>query len=177
KDPSVRQVFSLFESATPQLYLDIDREKAQLLGINVPDVFGALQTYVGSFYVNDFNLLGRTFRVTAQADGPFRLHPTDVLQLRVRNARGGTVPLGSFTTATDATGPYRVPRYNLYPAAEVDGIPAPGYSQGQAIDTMQALAARTLPAGFTYEWATLAFQQLRAAHTAAFAFALAVGVR
>jgi hydrophobe/amphiphile efflux-1 (HAE1) family protein len=174
QDPTVRQVFSLFESSTPQLYLDIDREKAQMLGISVPDVFGALQTYVGSFYVNDFNLLGRTFRVTAQADNDFRLDANDVLQLRVRNARGGTVPLGSFTTVSDTTGPYRVPRYNLYPAAEIDGIPAPGYSQGQAIDAMQQLAARSLPAGFTYEWTTLAFQQLRAANTAAFTFALAV---
>jgi hydrophobe/amphiphile efflux-1 (HAE1) family protein len=174
QDPSVRQVFSLFENSTPQLYLDIDREKAQMLGISVPDVFGALQTYVGSYYVNDFNLLGRTFRVTAQADSPFRLDPTDVLQLRVRNAGGGTVPLGSFTTFTDTTGPYRVPRYNLYPAAEVDGIPAPGYSQGQAIEAMQQLAARTLPSGFSYEWTNLAFQQLRAANTAAFAFVLAV---
>ena len=174
QDATVRQVFSLFESSTPQLYLDIDREKAQMLGINVPDVFGALQTYVASYYVNDFNLLGRTFRVTAQADSPFRLDATDVLQLRVRNAAGGTVPLGSFTTVSDTTGPYRVPRYNLYPAAEVDGIPAPGYSQGQAIQKMQELAARTLPAGFSYEWTTLAFQQLRAGDTAAFAFLLAV---
>ena len=174
QEPGVRQVFSLFESSTPQLYLDIDRTKAQLLGISVPDVFGALQTYVGSFYVNDFNLLGRTFRVTAQADSAFRLDPTDVLQIRVRNARGGTVPLGSFTTVSDATGPYRVPRYNLYPAAEVDGAPAPGYSQGQAIQTMQQLAARTLPPGFTYEWTTLAFQQLRASNTAIFTFVLAV---
>jgi len=174
QDPSVRQVFSLFENSTPQLYLDIDREKAQMLGISVPDVFGALQTYVGSYYVNDFNLLGRTFRVTAQADSPFRLDPTDVLQLRVRNTGGGSVPLGSFTTVTDTTGPYRVPRYNLYPAAEVDGIPAPGYSQGQAIGTMQELAARALPAGFSYEWTNLAFQQLRAGNTAGFAFVLAV---
>ena len=174
KDPSVRQVFSLFESSTPQLYLDVDREKAQMLGVSVPDVFNALQTYVGSFYVNDFNLLGRTFRVTAQADGDFRLDANDVLQLRVRNASGGTVPLGSFTTVNDTTGPYRVPRYNLYPAAEVDGIPAPGYSQGQAIDAMQRLAAGALPAGFTYEWTNLAFQQLRAENTAAFTFALAV---
>jgi multidrug efflux pump subunit AcrB len=164
----------LFESSMPQLYLDIDREKAQMLGINVADVFGALQTYVGSYYVNDFNLLGRTFRVTAQADSPFRLDPTDVLQLRVRNTGGGTVPLGSFTTVADTTGPYRVPRYNLYPAAEVDGIPAPGYSQGQAIETMQELAAHTLPSGFSYEWTTLAFQQLRAGNTAGFAFVLAV---
>ena len=131
--PSLRQVFSLFESSTPQLYLDIDRTKAQLPGINVPDVFSALQTDLGSFYVNDFNLLGRTFRVTVQAESTHRLDPKDVLQIRVRNSSGDTVPLGSFTTVSDTTGPYRVPRYNLYPAAELDGAPAPGYSQGQAI--------------------------------------------
>src|SRR5262249_7358970 len=93
----LRQVFSLFENSTPQLYLDIDRTKAQMLGINVPDVFGALQTYLGSYYVNDFNLLGRTFRVTAQAEDSYRLDPKDVLQIRVRNSSGSTVPLGSFT--------------------------------------------------------------------------------
>ena len=170
----VRQVFSLFENQTPQLYLDIDRTKAQMLGINLPDVFGALQTYIGSYYVNDFNLLGRTFRVTAQAESGHRLDPRDVLQIRVRNSSGNTVPLGSFATMHDVTGPYRVPRYNLYPAAELDGAPAPGYSQGQAIETMQQLAAQTLPAGFNFEWTTLAFQQMRAGNTAVFAFLLAV---
>jgi len=170
----VRQVFSLFETSTPQLYLDIDRTKAQMLGINVADVFSALQTDIGSFYVNDFNLLGRTFRVTAQAEAAYRLDPKDVLQIRVRNSSGNTVPLGSFTTVRDSTGPYRVPRYNLYPAAELDGAPAPGYSQGQAIDIMQQLAAQTLPAGFSFEWTTLAYQQVRAGNTAIFAFVLAV---
>jgi hydrophobe/amphiphile efflux-1 (HAE1) family protein len=170
----VRQVFSLFENSTPQLFLDIDRTKAQMLGINLPDIFGALQTYIGSYYVNDFNLLGRTFRVTAQAESGHRLDPKDVLQIRVRNASGNTVPLGSFATMHDVTGPYRVPRYNLYPAAELDGAPSPGYSQGQAIDIMQQLAAQTLPAGFSFEWTTLAFQQMRAGNTAVFAFLLAV---
>src|SRR5229473_3346527 len=172
--PGLKQVFSLFESSTPQVYLDIDRTKAQMLGINVPDVFAALQTYLGSYYVNDFNLLGRTFRVTAQAEDSYRLDPKDVLQIRVRNSSGNTVPLGSFTTVRDVTGSYRVPRYNLYPAAELDGAPAPGYSQGEAIQTMQQLAAETLPDGFTYEWTTLAFQQIRAGNTAVFAFVLAV---
>ena len=172
--PGVTQVFSLFETSTPQLYLDIDRTKAQMLGINVSDVFGALQTYLGSTYVNDFNLLGRTFRVTAQADAPFRLDTKDVLKIRVRNNRGDTVPLGSFTTVTDVSGPYRVPRHNLYPAAELDATPAPGYSQGQAIETLEKLAAQVLPEGFSYEWTTLAYQQLRAGNTAIFAFALAV---
>src|SRR5262249_38220661 len=119
------QVFTLFETSTPQLYLDIDRTKAQLLGINVPDVFNALQTYLGSSYVNDFNILGRTYRVMAQAASPYRLDSADVLRIRVRNSSGDTVPLGSFTTVRDISGPYRVPRYNLYPAAELDGAASP----------------------------------------------------
>ncbi|MBI1204513.1 MAG: multidrug efflux RND transporter permease subunit [Rhodopseudomonas sp.] len=170
----LQQVFSLFETSTPQLYLDIDRTKAQLLGVKMPDVFNTLQVYLGSVYVNDFNLFGRTFRVQAQADAPYRLESRDVLNLRVRNEAGETVPLGSFTTVKDISGPYRLPRYNLYPAAELDGQPAPGFSQGQAIDIMQQLAAKVLPPGFAYEWTTLAYQQLRAGNTAIFAFALGV---
>jgi hydrophobe/amphiphile efflux-1 (HAE1) family protein len=172
--PGVTQVFSLFENSTPQLYLDIDRAKAQLLGVRVPDVFSALQVYVGSAYVNDFNLLGKTFRVMVQADSPYRMGPEDVLRIRVRNNQGETVPLGSFTTVQDISGPYRVPRYNLYAASELDGNAAPGYSQGQAIQIMEKLAKETLPEGFAYEWTTLAFQQIRAGNTAAFAFILAV---
>jgi hydrophobe/amphiphile efflux-1 (HAE1) family protein len=172
--PGLQQVFSLFETATPQLFLDIDRTKAQLLGINIGEVFSALQVYIGSAYVNDFNLFGRTFRVQVQADASHRLEPKDVLALRVRNSSGDSVPLGSFTTVRDISGPYRLPRYNLYPAAELDGAPAPGYSQGDAIAIMQKLAAETLPAGFSYEWTTLAFQQIRAGNTAIFAFVLGV---
>ncbi len=170
----VAQVFSIFENATPQLYLDIDREKAQLLGVNVPDVFAALQTFLGSSYVNDFNLFGRTFRVSAQAQDSARLEPKDVLSIRVRNSSGDTVPLGSFTTVENRSGPYRVPRYNLYPAAELDGSAAPGFSQGEAMQIMEKLAAEVLPDGFATEWTTLAFQQQRAGNTAVFAFILAV---
>ncbi|MEW6451056.1 MAG: multidrug efflux RND transporter permease subunit [Pseudomonadota bacterium] len=172
--PGLSQVFSLFEVSTPQLYLDIDRNKAQLLGVNTPDVFSALQIFLGSAYVNDFNLFGRTFRVTAQAKDGARMDTKDVLAIRVRNSSGDTVPLGSFTTVRDISGPYRVPRYNLYPAAELDGAAAPGFSQGQAIEIMQKLAAEVLPDGFAYEWTTLAFQQQRAGNTAIFAFVLAV---
>jgi len=172
--PGLVQVFSLFENGTPQIYLDIDRTKAQLLGINIPDVFAALQIYLGSSYVNDFNLFGRTYRVVAQARSGDRLDTKDVLKIRVRNSTGESVPLGAFTTVRTVTGPYRVPRYNLYPAAELDGAAAPGYSQGQAIEIMQKLAAETLPEGFSYEWTTLAFQQIRAGNTAIFAFVLAV---
>ncbi len=172
--PGLAQVFSLFETSTPQLYLDIDRTKAQLLGINVTDVFNALQIYLGSSYVNDFNLFGRTFRVVAQATADARMDTNDVLAIRVRNQSGDTVPLGSFTTVRDISGPYRVPRYNLYPAAELDGAASPGVSQGQAMQIMEQLAAQTLPDGFSFEWTTLAFQQLRAGNTAVFAFVLAV---
>jgi multidrug efflux pump len=170
----VSEVFTLFETSTPQVYLNIDRTKAQLLGVNVQDVFNALQVYIGSSYVNDFNLFGRTFRVTAQAREEDRRNVSDVLKIRVRNTNGDTVPLGSFTTVSDISGPYRVPRYNLYPAAEIDGAAAPGYSQGQAIAIMDILAAETLPDGFATEWTTLAFQQIRAGNTAMFAFVLAV---
>src|SRR5258705_11354598 len=108
-----------------------------MLGVNVPDVFGALQTYLGSYYVNDFNLLGRTFRVTAQAEDSYRLDPKDVLQIRVRNSSGNTVPLRPFTTVSDVTGPYPVPRHNLYPAAHLGCPPAPSAPQGQVIPTLQ----------------------------------------
>jgi hydrophobe/amphiphile efflux-1 (HAE1) family protein len=172
--PGIAATFSLFETSTPQVYLNIDRTKAQLLGINVQDVFNALQIYIGSSYVNDFNLFGRTFRVTAQARDEDRQHISDVLKIRVRNSNGDTVPLGSFTTVDNISGPYRVPRYNLYPTAEIDGAAAPGYSQGQAIAIMDKLAAETLPQGFATEWTTLAFQQIRAGSTGTFAFLLAV---
>jgi hydrophobe/amphiphile efflux-1 (HAE1) family protein len=172
--PGLLQVFSQFETATPQLYLDIDRTRAQMLGINMPDIFNSLQVYLGQSYVNDFNLFGRTFRVQAEADSPFRLRPKDVLNLRVRSSGGETVPLGSFTTVRDIAGPYRVPRYNIYPAAELDGAAAPGFSQGQAIEAMQTVASELLPDGFGTEWTQLAYQQIRAGNTSIFAFALGV---
>ncbi|HEX4411510.1 MAG TPA: multidrug efflux RND transporter permease subunit [Xanthobacteraceae bacterium] len=172
--PGIAQTFTLFETSTPEVYLNIDRVKAQLLGINVQDVFNALQIYIGSSYVNDFNLFGRTFRVTAQAREENRRDISDVLKIRVRNSSGDTVPLGSFTTVDNISGPYRVPHYNLFPAAELDGGAAPGYSQGQAIAIMNKLAAESLPEGFSTEWTTLAYQQIRAGSTAMFAFILAV---
>jgi multidrug efflux pump subunit AcrB len=172
--PEVRNAFSFFETQTPQLFVDIDRTKAQLLGVNISDVFAAMQTFLGSTYVNDFNMFGRTFRVSAQALADYRLDAGDVLRIRVRNNNGDSVPLASFATTRDIAGPYRVPRYNLYPAAELDGAAAPGYSQGQAIAAMEKLAAEVLPQGFGYEWTTLAFQQIRAGNTAMFAFGLAV---
>ncbi len=157
--PGLSRVFSLFNTGTPKIFADIDRVKAEMLGVTPEQVFEALEVYIGSTYVNDFNLLGRTFRVTAQADGPFRKELRDVEQLKTRSSSGAMVPLGSVATFRDISGPYRVPRYNLYPAAEVQGSAAPGTSTGEALATMERLAAQVLPDGFGYEWTELALQQ------------------
>ncbi len=157
--PGLSRVFSLFNTGTPKIFADIDRVKAEMLGVTPEQVFEALEVYIGSTYVNDFNLLGRTFRVTAQADGPFRKELRDVEQLKMRSSSGAMVPLGSVATFRDISGPYRVPRYNLYPAAEVQGSAAPGTSTGEALATMERLAGQVLPDGFGYEWTELALQQ------------------
>jgi HAE1 family hydrophobic/amphiphilic exporter-1 len=157
--PGLAGVFALFNTGTPKVFADIDRVRAEMLGVTVEQVFDALEVYIGSAYVNDFNLLGRTFRVTAQADGPFRREIRDVAKLETRNAQGDMVPLGSVATFRDITGPYRVPRYNLYPAAEVQGATLPGTSTGTALATMERLAAEILPDGFGYEWTELALQE------------------
>jgi HAE1 family hydrophobic/amphiphilic exporter-1 len=167
-------VFTLFNTGTPRVFADIDRDKAQMLGINPAQVFSTLQVYLGSSYINDFNLFGRTYRVTAQADAPFRNDPGDITNLKVRSASGVMVPLGSIATLKDASGPYRVVRHNLYPAAELQGDRIPGFSSGQALGTMEALADRLLPEGFSYEWTELAYQEKTQGNTAAAVFILAV---
>jgi hydrophobe/amphiphile efflux-1 (HAE1) family protein len=166
-------VFTLFNTQTPRVYADIDRTKADMLGVPPERVNEALQVYLGSAYVNDFNLLGRTYRVTAQADSRFRNDVTDIAQLKARSNSGAMVPIGSLATFQDRTGPYRVTRYNLFPAVEMDGQPAPGYSTGQGIAAMEAIA-KTLPPGFKTEWTDIAFQQKAAGNTAGIIFALAV---
>jgi multidrug efflux pump subunit AcrB len=148
--------------------------KAEMLGVTPEQVFETLEVYIGSAYVNDFNFLGRTFRVTAQADGPFRQEVRDVADLKTRNASGDMVPLGSVATFRDITGPYRVPRYNLYPAAEIQGATLPGYSTGYAIAEMERLANATLPDGFGYEWTELALQEKLAGNTGLLIFIASV---
>jgi multidrug efflux pump subunit AcrB len=166
-------VFSLYNASTPRVFADVDRTKADMLGVPPQRVFEALQVYLGSAYVNDFNLLGRTYRVTAQADSRFRDDSSDIGQLKTRSENGAMVPLGSVATLQDRTGPYRVTRYNLFPTVEMDGEPARGYSTGQALAAMETIAA-TLPPGFKTEWTDIAFQQKAAGNTAAIVFALAV---
>jgi HAE1 family hydrophobic/amphiphilic exporter-1 len=164
----------LFNTATPRLYADIDRQKAQTLGVDPASIFETLQVYLGSSYINDFNIFGRTYRVTAEADAQFRNDPSDFANLQTRSNSGLMVPLGSVMTLKNDAGPYRVVRHNLYPAAELQGEVAPGFSSGQGLSTMEGLAAKVLPEGFRYEWTELAFQQKAAGNTAAVVFALAV---
>ena len=159
KDPAIGGAFTLFGTRTPSVYADIDRVRAEKLGLDPATVFSALQLYMGSTYINDFNFLGRTFEVVAQADAPFRRTVEDVARLKVRNVAGRMVPLGSVAAFRNITAPYRVPRYDLYPAAEVMGAAAPGVSTGAALHRMEQLADQVLPKGMGYEWTELAFQQ------------------
>jgi HAE1 family hydrophobic/amphiphilic exporter-1 len=174
QDPQLRNVFTFFEVSTPQVYLDIDREKAELMGLSSSSVFEALETYLGSAFINDFNYLGRTFRVTAQADATFRRDIDDISLYFARNDRGEMAPVEAVAKARLTAGSSRVPRYNLYPAAELQGEAAPGVSSSEAIARMEALAAQTLPPGLSFEWTELAYQQQRAGNTAGLVFALAV---
>lgn len=174
KAPETTSVYTMFENRTPRVYLDIDREKARRLKVGLQEVFSALQNNFGSAYVNDFNFLGRTFRVMAQADYPYRMNKEDILRLRVRSDEGKMVPIGSLATIHDTAGPSRVPRYNLYPAAAVSGDTAKGYSSGQAMARMEQLAEQVLPEGFSYEWTELAYQEKMTGDTAIIIFSLAV---
>ncbi|GAA4752785.1 multidrug efflux RND transporter permease subunit [Sphingomonas daechungensis] len=173
QEKGLANVFTLFNTATPRVFADVDRAKADMLGVPTERVNETLQVYLGSAYVNDFNLLGRTFRVTAQADAQYRDDPADIAQLKTRSNSGAMVPIGTVATFQDKTGPYRVTRFNLFPAVEVDGDTAPGYSTGQSLKTMERLAS-SLPQGFATEWTDIAFQQKLAGNIAAVIFALSV---
>jgi multidrug efflux pump subunit AcrB len=174
QDPALSQVFSFFNTGTPQLYFDIDRVKAEKLGVPLSEVFSSLEIYLGSAFVNEFNYLGRTFRVTAQADQQFRAVPEDINRIRVRNNQGEMVPMGTLGTFRDMAGPSNVPRYNLYPAIAVTGNVKPGYSSGEAIEAMERLADEVLPDGISYEWTELAYQEKQIGNTAIIVFILAV---
>jgi hydrophobe/amphiphile efflux-1 (HAE1) family protein len=159
KDPSMAGVFTLFNAGSPSIFADIDRVKAEKVGLKPTDIFSTLQVYLGSQYVNDFNYLGRTYQVIAQADGQFRRNADDITRLKARNEAGDMVPVGTVASIENRTIPYRVPRYNLYPAAEVQGAAAPGVASGVALLRMEALAREVLPRGIDFEWSELAFQQ------------------
>ncbi|TWU09322.1 Efflux pump membrane transporter BepE [Symmachiella macrocystis] len=174
QQPGLVQVFSNFRLSVPQIYADVDRTKAQMLDIPMSNVFEALQVYLGSAYVNDFNLLGRTYRVTAQAEPEFRDEPSDILRLRTRSAQGTSIALGSVVEVRRTVGPDRLVRFNLYPSADINGATLPGFSTGQSLETMEKLADQDLPPGFGYAWTELSYQEKQAGNTVLFLFPLAV---
>jgi hydrophobe/amphiphile efflux-1 (HAE1) family protein len=174
QNKDVTQVFSLFNTGSPRIEADVDRDRAQLVGVQPSQVYDALATYLGSTYVNDFNMLGRTFRVTAQAEAQARDDLSDVGRLQVRSASGQMVPLSSVATFRYGAGPVQVTRYNNYPAAELQGQTPPGVASGQSLRSMQDIAAKSLPPGFGYEWTGLAYQQQASGNTAPLVFAVAV---
>jgi hydrophobe/amphiphile efflux-1 (HAE1) family protein len=159
KDPDFAGVFTLFNAGSPSVFADIDRVKAEKVGLTPTDVFSTLQVYLGSQYVNDFNYLGRTYEVIVQGDGQYRRDAPDITRLKARNQAGEMVPIGTVAKMETRTIPYRVPRYNLYPAAEVQGVAAPGVATGTALHRMEELAHQVLPQGIGFEWTELAYQQ------------------
>jgi HAE1 family hydrophobic/amphiphilic exporter-1 len=169
-----QQLFTSFSTSTPQFNYDLDRNKAKLLGLSLPDVFRTLQIYLGSLYVNDFNLYGRTFRVTLQADEKARASATDLSRLYVRNSTGGMVPLSTLGTLKPIVGPETVPHYNNFPSALINGGAAPGYSSGQAVAAMERAAAIALPRDFGFEWTGITYQELKAGSIATVVFGLAI---
>ena len=172
--PGLANVFTTFATATPQLFIDVDRTKAQMLSVPLSAINEALRIYMGSAYVNDFNMFGRTFRVTAQADAEFRLDADNVSRIKVKSTNGDLVPLGNVVTMRTIAGPDRVPRYNLYPTIEVQGATKPGVSSGEALRLMAELAANKLPQGITYEWTDLSYQEAKVGRAGYMIFGLSV---
>src|SRR5262245_2333036 len=159
QQPGLVGLFNAFRARTPQLYVDIDRTKVRTMGVALTDVFDALQAYLGSYYVNDFNRFGRTWQVNVQADAPFRVDAETVRQLKVRNADGDMVPLGAVADVRDSAGPVQITRYNMFPAAPINGASLPGVSTGDVLRTMESLSDKELPRNMTSEWTELAFLQ------------------
>jgi hydrophobic/amphiphilic exporter-1 (mainly G- bacteria), HAE1 family len=172
--PELAGVFSTYAADTPQIYLDIDRDKAQVLGIKISDIFNALQSTLGSYYINDFNVFGRTWQVNLQAETSFRQRIDDIERIYVRNARGDMVPMRALAKANLVQGPQTVVRYNGYRAAVVNGASKPGYSSGQALAAMERISAETLPAGYSFEWTGTAFQEKAAGGRTGIVLGLAV---
>ncbi|QQZ44091.1 efflux RND transporter permease subunit [Pseudomonas sp. SK3(2021)] len=167
-------VYSPFSARTPQVFVELDRERAEMLGVPSSQINQAIETYFGSTYINDFNLVGRTYRVTAQADLPYRVTPEDLARVKVRNEAGDMVPIASVTRLHESLGVERFPRYNLFPTAEINGDTLPGLGSDFALQTMERLAEQTLPPGITYQWTDLSYQQTTAGNMGLLVFPLCV---
>jgi hydrophobe/amphiphile efflux-1 (HAE1) family protein len=174
QDPALSRVFTTYAANTPQLFLDIDRDKVQTLGIDLADVFSTLQAILGSSYVNDFNLFGRTWQVLVQGEAADRAKISDIFQIHVRNNKGEMVPVRAFADAKIILGPQSVIRFNNVRSATLNGGPAPGFSSGEAIGAMERVAASSLPAGFGYEWTGTALQEKEASGKTAVILGLAL---
>jgi multidrug efflux pump len=172
--PGLAGVFSSFDINVPQIDSHVDREKAKTYGIPLGDVFDTMQVYLGSLYVNDFNRFGRTYQVNVQAESPFRLQPEDITHLRTRNLAGEMIPLGSIVQVKSIYGPDRVMHYNGFPAAEINGAAAPGFSTGQSESAIAKILDGQLPFGMKYEWTELTYQKILAGNTMAYIFPLSV---
>ena len=170
--PELSGVFSSYQINVPQLFIDVDRAKAKRMGVDLNDVFSTLQIFLGSYYVNDFNQFGKTYRVVVQADAQFRSKAEDIAALKTRNKAGEMVPLGALVEIKNSYGPDRAMRYNAFPAADINGSPAPGYSSGQAQAAMERIINDTVPRGISFEWTDLTYQEILAGNTAAFVFPL-----
>jgi hydrophobe/amphiphile efflux-1 (HAE1) family protein len=174
KRPELAGIFTTFSAKVPQLRFDVDRMKARRLDVPVSDVFSVLQTNLGAYYINDFNLFGKTWKVMVQAESRDRQRPEDISRLYVLNHQGDRVPLSALGEVKYALGPIDVPHYNMFNAARINGQPAPGFSSGQAIDAMQAVAAEVLPEGFDYEWTGTTYQEQKTGNVATYIFALSI---
>jgi hydrophobe/amphiphile efflux-1 (HAE1) family protein len=174
RDPQLARVFTTFTATNPSIYLDIDRAKAQALGLNISDIFTALQATLGGFYVNNFNLYGRTWQVNVQGEATDRGDISDIWRIYVRNNTGQMVPLRSIAGLKIVTGPQVITRYNNYRSITINGGPAPGVSSGTALAAMTQISANTLPAGYTFEWTGTAFQEQQASGQTGTILALAV---
>ncbi|NDE35450.1 MAG: hydrophobe/amphiphile efflux-1 family RND transporter, partial [Gammaproteobacteria bacterium] len=172
--PGFTKVFTTFRASVPQLKVDVDRTLAKSIGVPLSNVFQTLQIYLGSLYVNDFNLFGRTYQVSAQADSRFRATAQDIEDLKTRNNEGEMVPLGTLINVRPTTGPDKISHYNIYPAAEINGITLPSVSSGQSIQLMEDLLKDLLPPAMGYEWTELTLQQILAGNTAIIIFPLSV---
>jgi hydrophobic/amphiphilic exporter-1 (mainly G- bacteria), HAE1 family len=172
--PELSGVFSTYAADTPQVYLDIDRDKAQVLGIRIVDIFNALQATMGTFYINDFNLFGRTWQVNVQSDTPLRQHIDDIYRVYVRNAKGEMVPIRALAEAKLVQGPQAVVRYNGFRAAVINGAAKPGFSSGEALGAMESASHATLPAGYSFEWTGTALQEEAAVGRTGIVLALAI---
>jgi len=174
QEPGLISLITGFRAKTPQFKLEINRAQAKTMGVSLTDLNEALQIYLGSVYVNDFNLFGRTYQVTAQADAEFRKDPTDVGRIKIRNQAGDMVPLAALVKVIKTGGADRVQRYNLYYSADINGNTLPGVSSGQMIEKIERLAKTHLPVGFAIEWTDLTFQQILAGDTLIYIFPLCV---